>query len=111
MNISNYIAALIVASMTISMASGFPKAFVDNRIKVSNATEKKIAKVLVSSDGENYTAVNMPNGIKPRQTVQINWQRRTSDCHWTLKAQYADRSESAPTSVNVCQSDVTVEFN
>ncbi len=100
----------IIGLILGAFASVFANSPFDRRIQILNATEKKIAKVSVSSDGENYTAVNLAHGIKPRQTVQINWQRRDSDCYWTLKAQYADRSESGPQRINVCEQDVTVEF-
>jgi hypothetical protein len=55
---------------TLALICGvFAAPIFDRRVQVSNATEKKITKVSISSDGVNFTSVNLPHGIKPRQTV------------------------------------------
>ena len=94
-----------------------------------NGSEKKIAKVLVSSDGETFVSAGLPpGGIKPGHTKRVDWggssgedagggagsssPQQPQQCEWHVKAQYADRSESAPARVNVCTTnDATVELN
>jgi hypothetical protein len=104
--------AVTVFTIITSFALGQNTGNADRRIEVHNTSEKKINKILASTDGETYTEFEIPRGIKPGQTVDVNWNRgQGRQCEWYLKVQYADRSESAPTHVDVCERDITLEFN
>lgn len=110
MKIRNYIVSVALLGIVIGVSFG-STTIVERRVQVHNASEKMITKILGSSDGATYAAINIPNGIKPGRTVEVRWDRNASDCNWTLNAQYADRSESAPARFDLCEGDVTIEFN
>lgn len=110
-NLFRHIFALIVFVAITSFALPQNAGTADRRVQVHNASEKKINKILASTDGEAYAEFDIPRGIKPGQTVDVNWNRgQGRQCEWYLKVQYADRSESAPTHVDVCERDITLEF-
>lgn len=98
--------------LSLALNSSILATSLDRRVQVRNGSEKKITKVLVSSDGETFAPAELPSsGIKPGQTKQVGWERDPSVCQWHVKAQYADRSESAAVRVDACSNDTTVGLN
>ena len=100
---------LMVFVLSVSLVSA--KANALDLIRVSNSSNKKIAKIVASSDGENYGLFSSGNGIKPGETVEYGWDTQgKTTCVVYLKAVYADRSESKPAQVDPCRGNVAVDF-
>src|SRR5438132_7564830 len=102
--------AMLAAIMAvIGLSIGRASARVDHHVQVRNNSNKKIIKILASTDGENYAGFNIENGIKPGQMVEISWNKSNGQCEWYLKAVYADNSKSAPAHFDLCQNDAILD--
>lgn len=100
--------ALVVSLLSISLAA-FAE---DYTFKVTNNTDTKITKILVSQDGEEYGFFNIGSGIKPGQTVELVWDSSTNgeSCDQFFKAVFAGGEESEAAEFNFCESEVALEF-
>lgn len=99
----------IIAMLSLSNIRG--SVVFDHRVEVRNSSNRKITKILASADGEKYVGINVGSGLKPEQTMEVDWDRSQGhECVWYLKAVYADTSESAPAQFDLCEKDVMVEF-
>jgi hypothetical protein len=80
--------------------------------KVTNTTDTKITKLLASEDGKDYGNFDIGKGIKPGETVTLNWDKKTNEagCKWYLKAVFADGSQSPAKKFDFCEDDVDLEF-
>src|SRR5438874_13705965 len=68
--------AMLAAIMAmIGLSIGQASARVDHHVQVRNNSNKKIIKILASTDGENYAGFNIENGLKPGQMVEISWNK------------------------------------
>lgn len=100
--------ALAAATLLISV-SAFAK---DYSFKVTNNTENKISKILVSEDGKKYGYFDIGAGIPAGKTVTLVWDSSTSgeDCNQYFKAVFANGEESEPQKFDFCEDDVDLEF-
>jgi hypothetical protein len=88
-------------------------AFADDyKFKVSNNTDTKITKILVSEDGEEYGFFNIGNGIPAGKTVTLVWDSSTNSegCEQYFKAVFSNGEESEAQKFDFCEEDVTLEF-
>lgn len=87
-------------------------AFADYKFQVTNNTDAKITKILVSEDGEQYGYFNIGNGIPAGKTVTLVWDDSTNgeSCHQYFKAVFANGDESEPQQFDFCEEDVALEF-
>lgn len=97
----------IMPSLNVMAASDDQYSF-----KVTNITDAKIVKLLASEDGESYLNFDIGKGIKPGETVTLNWDKKTNDagCKWYLKAVFADGSKSKAKRFDFCEEDLELEF-
>ena len=80
---------------------------------VHNTTKDRITKLLASEDGEKYGTFDVGRaGIKPGQTVTLNWDKSTNDsnCEWFIKAVFDDGSETPAKKFNFCEEDLELDF-
>lgn len=82
------------------------------KFKVHNNTNMKIAKILVSEDGEEYGFFDIGAGIAPGKTATLVWDQSTNgeDCEQYFKAVFANGEESEPQKFDFCEEGVTLEF-
>lgn len=98
----------VIATLLMSVS-----AFADEySFKVTNNTDTKITKILVSEDGEDYGYFDIGGGIKPGKTVTLVWDSSTNgeSCEQYFKAVFANGEESEAQSFNFCEEDVEIEF-
>ncbi len=100
--------ALAVAMLLLAIP-----AFADEySFKVTNNTDTKITKILVSEDGEEYGYFDIGKGIAPGKTVTLVWDSSTNgeSCEQYFKAVFANGEESEAQVFDFCESDVALEF-
>jgi myo-inositol-hexaphosphate 3-phosphohydrolase len=87
-------------------------AFADYSFKVTNNTNTKIAKILVSQDGEEFGQFNIGAGIPAGKTVTLVWDESTNgeDCEQYFKAVFANGEESEAQQFDFCEEGVELEF-
>jgi hypothetical protein len=80
--------------------------------KVENTTKNTIKQLLASEDGKKYGNFDIGAGIKPGETVTLQWDKKTnaSDCEWYFKAIFDDKEESEAKAFDFCEDDLTLEF-
>jgi maltose-binding protein MalE len=80
--------------------------------KVHNTTKEKITKILVSEDGEKYGYFDIGDGIKPDETVTLNWDKTTNSqkCTQWFKAVWESGEEGKPVKFNFCEKGLELEF-
>ena len=106
MKFKHFAIAAAVVLMSVS-------AFADNyKFKVTNNTDTKITKILVSEDGEEYGYFNIGSGIVPGKTVTLVWDQSTNgeSCEQYFKAVFANKEESEAQSFDFCEDEVAIEF-
>lgn len=69
----NFTLGMLIAMSSISGATKLPT--IDHRLSVQNNSGVKITDILASTDGDQFVKFTVPNGIKPGQTVEVNWNR------------------------------------
>lgn len=88
-------------------------AFADEySFTVTNNTDTKITKILVSEDGEDYGFFDIGGGIAPGKTVKLVWDQSTNgeSCAQHFKAVFANGEESEAQEFDFCEADVAIEF-
>lgn len=88
-------------------------AFADDySFKVTNNTDTKITKILVSEDGDEYGYFNIGSGINPGKTVTLVWDSATNgeNCEQYFKAVFSNNEESEPQKFDFCEEGVALEF-
>lgn len=101
---------LIIAAAVVLMSI---PAFADEyKFKVTNNTDTKIVKILVSEDGEEYGYFDIGSGINPGKTVTLVWDSSTDgeSCEQFFKAVFANNEESEPQQFDFCEEGVALEF-
>jgi len=80
--------------------------------KVKNTTKETITKILVSEDGEKYGYFDIGKGIKPGETMTLNWDKSTNgeSCHQWFKAVWESGEEGKPVKFDFCDKDLELEF-
>ena len=80
--------------------------------KVTNNTDTKITKILVSEDGEEYGFFKIGAGINPGKAITLVWDQSTNgeSCEQYFKAVFAGGEESEPQKFDFCEEDVAIEF-
>lgn len=106
MKLKHLIIAAAVALMSV------PAFAEDYSFKVTNNTDTKIVKILVSEDGEEYGYFDIGSGINPGKTVTLVWHSSTDgeSCEQYFKAVFANKEESEPQQFDFCEEDVALEF-
>jgi hypothetical protein len=101
---------LAIAAIVI-LAVSMP-AMADYKFKVTNNTDQKIAKILVSEDGEEYGFFNIGAGIPSGKTVTLVWDESTNgeSCEQYFKAVFAGGDESEAQKFDFCEEGVELEF-
>lgn len=100
---------VIAAALVLMSVSAFAE---DYSFTVTNNTDTKIKKILVSEDGEEYGFFNIGNGINPGKTVTLVWHSSTEgeNCEQYFKAVFANDEESEPQKFDFCEEEVAIEF-
>ncbi|HEX8151476.1 MAG TPA: hypothetical protein VF698_00060 [Thermoanaerobaculia bacterium] len=100
----------IIAAAVILMS--VPVFAEEYSFKVTNNTDTKIVKILVSEDGKKYGFFDIGAGINPGKTVTLVWDSSTNgeDCEQYFKAVFANKEESEAQKFDFCEDDVTLEF-
>jgi hypothetical protein len=82
------------------------------KFTVTNNTNTKIAKILVSEDGEEYGQFNIGGGIPTGKTVTLVWDESTNgeSCKQFFKAVFANGEESEAQEFDFCEDEVAIEF-
>ena len=81
--------------------------------KVANKSSSRIVRLEVKEAGGSWGAFDIGDGIKPGQTVRIDWDQSTNnqDCDQLLRAQFSDGSWSGTTKINFCEDlDNPIEY-
>ena len=101
------ISVLIIAVMLMSVS-----AFADHKFDVTNNTNTKITKILVSEDGEEYGQFNIGSGIPAGKTVTLVWDESTNgeSCQQYFKAVFSNGEESEAQQFDFCEEEVALEF-
>jgi hypothetical protein len=101
-------AAMAVAVLLLSI----PALADEYSFKVTNNTNTKITKILVSEDGEEYGYFDIGKGIAPGKTVTLVWDSSTNgeNCEQYFKAVFANGEESEAQVFDFCEEDVALEF-
>ena len=101
---------LVIAAAVVLMSV---PAFADEySFKVTNNTDTKITKILVSEDGEEYGFFKIGAGINPGKTVTLVWDQSTNgeSCEQYFKAVFANGEESEAQQFDFCEEGVALEF-
>lgn len=107
MKIRNIIIA-VAATLALSISAyGEEYSF-----KVTNNTDTKITKILVSEDGNKYGYFDIGAGIQPGKTVTLVWDSSTDgeSCEQYFKAVFANGESSEPQQFDFCEEEVALEF-
>lgn len=101
--------ALAAAATLLVSASALADEY---KFKVTNNTDTKITKILVSEDGEEYGFFNIGSGIQPGKTVTLVWDQSTNgeSCEQYFKAVFANGEESEAQQFDFCEEEVALEF-
>lgn len=80
--------------------------------KATNTADTRITKILVSEDQQNWGFFEIGDGIYPDTTVNLVWAQSTNneECVQWVKAEFADGSESEPSSFDFCEDGLELEF-
>jgi hypothetical protein len=107
MKIRNLVIAAAATMLLSVSASAEEYSF-----KVTNNTDSKIKKILVSEDGEKYGFFDIGAGINPGKTVTLVWDSSTNgeSCEQYFKAVFANNEESEPQQFDFCEENVELEF-
>ena len=100
---------VIVAAVLLMSVSAFADEY---SFTVTNNTDTKITKILVSEDGEEYGFFKIGSGIAPGKTVKLVWDSSTDgeSCEQYFKAVFANGEESEPQQFDFCEDEVAIEF-
>lgn len=99
----------IAAAVVLMSVPAFAEEY---SFKVTNNTDSKITKILVSEDGEEYGFFKIGAGIAPGKTVTLVWDQSTNgeSCEQFFKAVFANGEESEPQKFDFCEEEVALEF-
>jgi hypothetical protein len=106
MKFKHFVIAAAVVLMSVP-------AFADEyKFQVTNNTNTKITKILVSEDGEEFGFFNIGSGIQPGKTVTLVWDQSTNgeSCEQFFKAVFANGEESEAQQFDFCEEEVALEF-
>lgn len=100
---------LALVAMLVMSASAFADEY---SFTVTNNTDTKIKKILVSENGRSWGYFDIGSGINAGKTVTLVWDASTNgeDCVQYFKAVWANGEESEPQSFDFCEEDVAIEF-
>ena len=101
-----------VVAVAATVLMSIPAFAEEYSFQVTNNTDTKIAKILVSEDGEEYGYFNIGSGIMPGKTVTLVWDSSTNgeSCEQYFKAVFSNDEESEAQQFDFCESDVALEF-
>ena len=108
-NRSMAIAALFVI---VLVGVSAPLVHAQFRFKVHNKTRHTIVSLVASESGEEAGEFDVGKGIRPGQTMTLEWDRSTDDsnCEWAFSAVYDDGSYSEPVMINFCEDNLELVF-
>lgn len=106
MKVRFLILTVVAVLLTVSVSAD------QYKFTVTNNTNTKIAKILVSEDGEEYGQFNIGAGIPSGKTVTLVWDESTNgeSCQQYFKAVFANGEESEPQQFDFCEDEVAIEF-
>lgn len=109
MKIRNIVIAAAAAAALVLSVPAFAEEY---SFKVHNNTDTKIAKILVSEDGDEYGYFDIGAGIQPGKTITLVWDSSTNgeSCEQYFKAVFSNGEESEPQQFDFCEKNVTLEF-
>ncbi len=94
----------IPLTATLLFASGFT---------VTNNSDQAIKQLLASErDSGTWGQFSLGKPIAPGGSVDLQWDKSqdNADCNWSIKAVFADGSESEPAEFDFCEDDLEIEF-
>jgi hypothetical protein len=105
--------ALVALTVVACMSMLYATSRMDYRFKVHNKSKSRMVKLLASPDGKKYASFDIGDGIAAGATEELIWDKSTDNgyCEWTLKAAFADGTESEPAVFDFCEKDLVVEFS
>ena len=79
---------------------------------VKNTTDSRITRLLMSGNGRDWGYFEVGKGIAPGATMQFTWGKNTGNeaCEQIVVAVFADGSKSEPAKIDMCDSDILLEF-
>jgi hypothetical protein len=108
-NIMKFRLALVTTALLLSSVVAVADEY---KFTVTNNTNTKITKILVSQDGEEYGFFNIGSGIPSGKTVTLVWDQSTEgeNCQQYFKAVFANGEESEAQDFDFCEQEVAIEF-
>ncbi|HVE72179.1 MAG TPA: hypothetical protein VNI54_12490 [Thermoanaerobaculia bacterium] len=102
------IAVAAVATLALSL----PAMADEYSFKVTNNTDTKITKILVSEDGKKFGFFDIGAGIPVGKTVTLVWDSSTDgeSCEQYFKAVFSNGEQSEAQQFDFCEEDVELEF-
>ena len=106
--------AILALVITVQMLLAVRAGAAEDRytFTIENTTDEKIVQLLVSEDGKEWAAFDIGKGVKPKQTVTLEWNEESNEqsCEQKVKAVYEDGSESEEAEFDFCEEDLELEF-
>lgn len=101
----------VLCAVALMMASS--SAFAEFAFQIENNTASKIDAIVVSEDGENWSAFDIGKGIAAGTTANMVWDSSTdeSGCTWYFMASFADGSESEVVEFDFCEDELVIQFD
>lgn len=100
---------LLIAAMLLLSVPAIADSY---EFSVTNNTDTRITKILVSENGRQYGYFDIGRGIPAGDTVELVWDDSTEgeNCVQYFKAVFAGGEESEPQKFDFCEEDVAIEF-
>lgn len=115
MKLRSFSAALLSVSASLlltGMSSSAVFAASNDKFKVTNTTDSRITKLLLSENKRKWGYFDIGKGIPPGKTLTLRWGKNTGDqaCEQYIKAVFDDGTESKPVEFDFCEEDLELEF-
>jgi hypothetical protein len=107
--------SIAIAALCVIVLAGIcaPLVHAQFKFKVHNNTKRTIVSLLASEQGEEPGEFDIGAGIKPGETVTLEWDKSTdeSNCEWAFSAVYDDGTYSEPVMIDFCEDDLELVFD
>jgi hypothetical protein len=104
---------LLIATGLLSIAALTAQAAESEySFKVHNTTKSDIKQILVSEDGKTWGGFDIGDGVKAGESETLVWDTSTNHegCKQSVKAIYADGTESESAKFDFCEKGLELEF-
>lgn len=100
------------ASVALLGLGACPAQASSDTFSVTNTTDSRITKLLLSPNKKKWGYFDVGKGIPPGKTLTLRWGKNTGnqDCEQYIKAVFADGTESKPVEFDFCEDDLELEF-